>query len=255
MNGVEKAEAEAFIPGDIHNGSQDPTAMKAWDEVIKLTKPKHIVFHDLFDSRSVSHHEEHNLSKKVNRPENYKLLKNELDDLGAWLTEQKKAYPWVKFHAAASNHDEHLSIFVDSGKFIFDHHNYRLALELAIDRVDGKNMIAEYLKRNFGDGARIDWLTRDSSLVVGGVELSAHGDLGPNGSRGSLQGIERSYRNSVVGHSHSPKIFRSAWQVGTSTVLKMSYNRGPSGWLHAGCLVYKNGQRQMVVSINGKYRA
>lgn len=252
--GVETATAEAFIPGDIHNGSQDPTAMKAWDEVIKTTRPKTVVFHDLFDSRSVSHHEDHNLSKKSNRPEEYRLLKNELDLLGEFLTNQKKKYPWVNFYAAASNHPEHLDSFLDSGRFIFDHHNYRLALELAIYRVDGKNPIEEYLDKNFGQRAKIKWLTRSDSLVISGVEVGAHGDLGPNGSRGSLIGVERSYRNSVVGHSHTPRIYRSAWQVGTSTMLRLSYNRGPSSWLHASCLVYKNGQRQLIISIGGKWR-
>lgn len=251
--GIEKATAEAWVPGDIHNGSQDPTAMKAWDEVIKMTKPKHVVYHDLFDSRSVSHHEDHNLSKKSNRSDEYRLLKNELDSLGLFLIEQKKTYPWVNFHAAASNHNEHLDRYLDEGRFVYDHHNYRLSLGLAIDRVDGKNVLEQYINNTFGKKAKINWLTRSDSFVVGGVEIGAHGDLGPNGSRGSLIGIERSYYKSVVGHSHTPKIFRSAWQVGTSTLLKLNYTHGPSSWLHAGCLVYKNGQRQMIISIAGKW--
>jgi len=81
-----------------------------------------------------------------------------------------------------------------------------------------------------------------------------HGDKGPNGSRGSVKSMEVSYGQSITGHSHTPEIVRGAWQTGTSTYLKLGYNKGASSWLQSSCLLYKDGSRQLINVINGKYK-
>ena len=91
-------------------------------------------------------------------------------------------------------------------------------------------------------------------MRIAGCQLAAHGDKGPNGSHGNLTSIEKSYLNSVTGHSHTPKILRNAWSVGTTSKLKLNYNSGPSSWLHASVGLYENGQKQMYISIEGKWR-
>ena len=97
-------------------------------------------------------------------------------------------------------------------------------------------------------------MRRDEDLKVANVQLGAHGDKGPNGSRGSLKGMHRSYGDSVTGHSHTPGILHGAWAVGTSSYLKLSYNQGPSSWMQAHCIVYDDGSRQLVNIIDGKWR-
>jgi hypothetical protein len=101
---------------------------------------------------------------------------------------------------------------------------------------------------------KIKWLKRDEDLRLADIQLGAHGDKGANGARGGLQSMEFAYGNSVTGHSHSPEVLRGAWQVGTSSHLKLGYNVGPSSWLNSSCLVYPNGQRQLINAIKGKYR-
>lgn len=248
------AIAEAFVLGDIHCGNEDPTAIKAWKEVIKEVKPKYVLFHDLFDSQSISHHLENNITAKANRENIFALLQSELDNLCDFLTNISKEFKETTFMVVASNHDEHLNRYLDEGRFVRDHHNYRLALELALYRCDRLNPIEEYLNHRYGLIKNLKWLRRDEDFKIAGVQLAVHGDHGPNGARGSLGGLEKSYHNSITGHAHSPKILRDAWQVGTSTKFVMNYNVGPSSWLHASCLLYNNGQRQLIISVDGSWR-
>lgn len=250
----ENISAEAFVMGDIHCGNEDPSAMKAWKEILDEVKPKHVLFHDLFDSQSISHHLENNITAKANRENIFALLNSELDNVCKFLHELTSKYKDTTFSVVASNHDEHLNRYLDEGRFIRDHHNYRLALQLALYRCDGLNPIEEYLNHRFGAIKNLKWLRRDEDFKIAGVQLAVHGDHGPNGARGSLGGLEKSYHNSITGHAHSPKILRDAWQVGTSTKFDMNYNVGPSSWLHASCLLYNNGQRQMIISVDGSWR-
>jgi hypothetical protein len=54
---------------------------------------------------------------------------------------------------------------------------------------------------------------------------------------------------------NSPKIIAGTFQVGTSSKLKLEYNKGPSSWMHTHCILHKNGKRQMINIINGKWHS
>jgi hypothetical protein len=82
-----------------------------------------------------------------------------------------------------------------------------------------------------------------------------HGHRGPNGSRGSARNLANIGVRSVIGHSHSPNIFRGVHQVGTSSRLNLEYASGPSSWLHCHCVIHSNGKRQLVPIIDGDWRA
>jgi hypothetical protein len=58
----------------------------------------------------------------------------------------------------------------------------------------------------------------------------------------------------VIGHSHQPGIDEGAYQVGTSTGLRLEYNQGPSAWLNAHCVVYASGKRSLLFVIDGEWR-
>jgi len=81
-----------------------------------------------------------------------------------------------------------------------------------------------------------------------------HGDIGPNGARGSIKNIAKIGERSVVGHSHVCSILMGTFQVGTSSKLQLEYNHGPSSWMHAHCVVHKNGKRQMIFIMDGDWR-
>lgn len=253
-SGVSKAQAEAFVLGDMHFGVEDPTAIKAWEEVMDEARPKNIFMHDVFDGRSISHHEINNISARANRVGVQKYLQTELDYNAESLAKLSKKHPNTMYHVVRSNHDEHLDKYLDEARYVYDPFNYRLALTLAIYRCDGFNPLQKYIEGKVGVLKNINWLARDQDYKIAGIQMAAHGDKGANGGRGNIAGAERSYHKSITGHSHSPRILRNAWQVGTSTKLRLTYTQGPSSWLHASCLVYNNGQRQMIIAINAQWR-
>ncbi|MCK5642258.1 MAG: hypothetical protein KAJ19_15740, partial [Gammaproteobacteria bacterium] len=101
--------------------------------------------------------------------------------------------------------------------------------------------------------ANITCLGRDQSFMLGGIELSMHGDQGPNGSRGSRMNLRRIGVKSIIGHSHSPGIEEGCMQTGTSTPLKLEYNSGPSSWLQCHAVLYANGKRSLLPIIDGEW--
>lgn len=249
-----KVKAKAFVLGDYHAGETDPKAEKAWLEVIEHVGAETVVFHDLFNGKSISHHEVKNKLLRARRAaENATRLDIEIKKatsvLNLWST---KAQELV---VTKSNHDEFLDRYLDEGRFMEDPQNLELSLELAQQVVKGQDPL-KYAVEKFGlkNWKQVRWLKRDEDFKVARIELGAHGDKGSNGSRGSLRAMENAYGHSVSGHSHSPEILRGAWQVGTTSLLKLDYNKGPSSWLHTSCLVYANGSRQLINSINGNWK-
>jgi len=89
-------------------------------------------------------------------------------------------------------------------------------------------------------------LGRNDSYLIKGWEVGQHGDIGSNGSRGSLNQFRKMNIKIIVGHYHSPKRIDNALSVGTTTKLRLDYNRGPSSWLHSHILIHDNGTAQHV---------
>jgi hypothetical protein len=94
---------------------------------------------------------------------------------------------------------------------------------------------------------------RSSYKVKGGWELGQHGDIGSNGSRGSLLQFRKLNTKIVVGHYHTPGRKDGAIAVGTSTSLRVGYNLGPSTWLQSHVIIHNDGRAQHVNFINGEY--
>jgi hypothetical protein len=249
-----KEKAEAFVLGDWHSGSTDPTAKKSWLDICNQIGVKKLIMHDMFDGISINHHERQNVISRAK-----KALKNEHNlesEMKIFVKDIDELCTYVdKLVIVKSNHDEFLNRYLASGYYIQDPENHRYSLDLAIAMMDGKDPI-QHAVSNIGlkYKDKVQWLQRDDDFTIQDIQLGAHGDLGPNGARGSLRAIEAAYSRSVTGHAHSPEILRGAWQVGTSTYLKLAYNRGPSSWLHSSCLVYSDGSRQMINSIDGKWK-
>jgi len=96
------------------------------------------------------------------------------------------------------------------------------------------------------------FLRRSDSSMIADVECGSHGDLGLNGAKSSLNGLEKIYGKCVIGHNHTAAIQRGVFRVGTLSELDMEYNRGPSSWTQTCCLVYDNGQRQLINYVGGR---
>jgi hypothetical protein len=244
----------AFVLGDWHSGETDATAARAWIQIANDLKVENVVLHDAFDGLSINHHEMDNIILRAQRSEQGQLdLKSELAGLANDINMWTSIVPKVTI--VKSNHDEFLELYLRKGWYVQDPQNHRIALHLSLAMLDNLDPL-RYGVENLGleNKDRVTWLARDEDFRIARIQLGAHGDKGANGSRGSLRAMEGAYGNSVSGHSHSPEILRGAWQVGTSSKLKLSYNKGPSSWLHTSCLVYGNGSRQLINVIEGQYR-
>ena len=257
-NSKQAVRPEAFVLGDWHAGSTDPLARKAWEDIAKLTKPKRILLHDAFDGISINHHEKHAKLLKAQRAENGQLcLSSELNILAKDIKDLTVLADEIV--VVKSNHDQFLERYLQEGKYVDDPQNHRISLVLALQVLDRKDPLkyavnSMCLKDDKKVIDKVKWLSIDDDYRIEGIQCGAHGHLGANGSRGSLEAMETAYGNSVSGHSHTPQILRGAWCVGTSSLLKLEYNRGASSWLHSSCLIYPGGARQLINCIDGKWK-
>lgn len=258
QNSSTSVKPEAFILGDWHAGLTDPDAKKAWFELAELTKPKRIFLHDAFDGMSINHHEKNYKLLKAQRAENNQLsLSKELEILSKDIRDIASLTDEVVM--VKSNHDEFLSRYLQEGRYVDDPQNHRISLILALKMLDGLDPLKYAINTiNLMDDAsivdKITWLSSDDDYSVEGIQCAAHGHLGANGAKGSLIAMESAYGNSVSGHSHTPEILRGAYQVGTSSFLKLVYNKGTSSWVHSSCIIYPGGSRQLINCINGGWR-
>lgn len=252
-----KMRPEALVMGDWHSGETDPGARAATLEQIKALRPRRLIIHDGFNARSISHHEEKNRILKAQRAKLNELdLTAELKEYARDLDELATLIPDLEeIVIVKSNHDEHLDRYLTEGRYLEDPTNHALSLRLAAAMVEGGDPVKAGVElMGLKNGKKIRWLTRDEDFKIARVELGAHGDRGANGARGSLMAMENAYGNSVSGHTHTPEILRGAWQVGTLSKLKLSYNTGASSWTHSNCLLHRNGGRQLLNIFNGRWR-
>lgn len=251
-SGTKKEAPEAFVLGDLHSGQIDEVALKCWKDVTNLTGAKSWIIHDGFSGESVNPHKDKDIVAKAQMAmANQLSLESELTTFVKDIVDISKQ---VEVVIVKSNHDEFLDRWLKAGKYVEDGLNHRIALDLAIQVVDGNDPIKWYFNKLVSKTKnKVTWLRRDESYKVGGIELGQHGDVGANGARGSAVSMENAYGKCVYGHTHSPQINRNSWCVGTTSKLQLDYNRGASSWFHTSCLVYADGSRQMINSIEGKF--
>lgn len=257
---VSKMYAEGFSLGDWHSGETDPSAVRAWKEVVELVKPKKLFIHDGFNGLSINHHErERQIRRAVLAKKGHLNLKSELIQFTKDL-QLLSNFPGVEeVVIVKSNHDIFLDRWLDSGEYVDDPHNYHTGVELAHAMAEGKNPLRYAFSKvaaELGYKEALDkvmWLSMDEDYFIARIQMGAHGHKGPKGARGNIRGMERAYGQSVTGHAHGPEILRGAWQNGTSSKLKLSYNEGPSDWVHSSTLVYPNGMRQLINSFDGNW--
>lgn len=254
--GTKAVKAEALVLGDWHSGETDMEVAGAWKDLAKTVSPEFIVLHDAFNGLSINHHEEDDAILKAQRAKNEQLdLESELKQLAADLDDlspfARKCLVVVK-----SNHDEFLEQYLRKCMYAKDPHNHYISLKLAqaaFEGLDPLQFAVEELVQLDGK-TNVRWLKRNEDFKVARIQLGAHGDNGPNGAKGTLANMERAYGFSVTGHSHVPEILRGAWSVGTTSYLKLGYNSdSPSSWMNTCCIVWSNGQRQLINCIAGNH--
>lgn len=258
--GVRAAEVEAIIQGDKHEGSTDPQADAAANDMCERGKPNYRIFHDFFDGESINHHERKNQVRRAQLAGmggNKLSLATELHNLKLSISKYLALGTAKRLVFSKSNHDEFLIRYLQEGNF--DDNNRIISAKLQVLAMEGKDPLRAGLEELYGleKSDRLVWLDRDQDfrLTPQKVECGTHGDLGAHGSRnpGSM-GMYRNYGKVTYGHCHYRETNHGAKSVGTSSHLKLSYNRGPNAWSHTHIVLYKDGTRQSLEVINGEYR-
>lgn len=254
----------ALVMGDTHVDFIDPKVERATfgpGGIVDALNPHTLVWHDLLDGYSCNPHHRDNPFNRVAKRQ------ADRDDVGA---EVRRAVRFVTSHTkgdrqsvvVASNHNDFLRRWIVSTDWREDPVNAEFYLKTALQMVQGTQLddsgtrtpdpFAYWVARAGHPSIRV--LAVDEPYQLGGIDLGQHGELGPNGARGSITNLRRIGARSIIGHSHVPGIDEGAMQVGTSTRLRLEYNGGPSSWLNAHALVHADGKRQLVFIIDGHWR-
>lgn len=270
---------EAIVWGDIHREQIDPdVAMTCWgydvqqDAVVSDTsilsalRPRHQFFHDLLDFRSRNHHRrgDHVHAKKM-QVNGWESIDEETRLCTTFLRATQR--DWCRSVVVASNHNDALMRWLRETDPRGDPTNMKVWCELNLEwhrRIEagdsGFDLFRFALARH--DAYLLDdivFVPRNGTYQVcqdsGGIECGAHGDEGPNGSRGSLLNLGRVSTKMVIGHGHSAGILDGVMMVGLCGSMDQGYNSGPSGWSHSQGVIYPNGKRTLLTIIDGRYRA
>lgn len=255
----------ALVTGDEHamfNDSKNRAAVyTAENSICNTLKPEKIVRHDVFDGYSISHHNRKDpliqYSKHLN---GHHLVEDELKLTAKYIEDTTPKFS--ENIIVPSNHHDHLLRWMKEIKPLDEPWNIDAYIELWSEL---KNTVGFKESGIVHDDPLALWmrkrlkvptkfLPRDSDYSIAGILVGFHGDQGSNGSRGSLNQYAKLGAKTVIGHSHTPGIKHGAFQVGTSSTLRMEYTEGPSSWAHCHCVIYPNGKRQLIMVIDGHWR-
>lgn len=265
-----------LVLGDLHCEYMDPTVKDAiWKnkggllDSLPITRQ---VWHDVIDFNiEHSHHNKHNLIyrnalRKAGKGEASWAVNKTLEVMEDLL--EFSADKTDEVFIISSNHHDHIYKFLNNVKMeelsLNDQKMYldlmSELLEYAYISEDGrlhdadclKIMAKKLLKENLSKMLR--WVSRNDDCNIYGIDVSQHGDVGPNGARGAIEAFAKSAYRNIIGHSHTPGIAFGTYQVGHSSYTKRNYNPGYSSWAHVECLIYPNGKRTLLSIIDGRWR-
>lgn len=264
-NSPTNSAVDALVTGDEHVMFASKTVAEATyinsDSIVKTLRPKVIVRHDVLDSYSISHHHRGNVFTQYAKWQSgFHSLERELEEVISFLNSTTPDYSETRI--VASNHNDHLLRWlreVDPKQEPWNAKLYHQLMYMMLERTEMTFEGAKYpdpfelyamprLNNN------VHFIGRGENLIMHDIQMSAHGDVGTNGARGSRKQFSILPEKYIIGHSHSPGIEKGTYQVGTSSNLKLEYNVGASSWHHCHCVVYKNGKRQLIFIVNGKWR-
>lgn len=246
-------QPEALVLGDWHTG--EDTCLKTRQVTLKMIeelKPKRVFFHDLFNGKSINHHErENNLSKAEMWKMQTHILEKEVEECRLELNFFADKFPDVQFFVVESNHDIFLNRYIGTENFLEDGQNSVFACKMFVAMMDKRQPAVKTAMEILGDISKnVTFLNEDDELRVAGVCLSQHGHRGVNGARGSGQSYSNYNLRLITGHSHTPAIYPNGMVVGTSTLLKLPYTKGPSSWLNAHAILFASGKYSLLTIIH-----
>lgn len=259
--------------GDIHASEVDPIVLElAWakEGMLDVLRSRYQFFHDIFSFRSRWHHDRRNphvaFQKYVDDADDVAVELKKTGD----LIEFKISRPWCEAIVVESNHDNALERWLrdEAAWYAQDPKNAVVFLELqlakyrAMEQRDEHFLLIEHALRRYSnlEVRTARFLRQDESYLIcsdagGGIECGMHGYLGPNGAQGGAAAFAKMGRKANVGHSHVASIRDGIYTAGTSSLINLPYNRGPSSRSHSHIITYVNGKRAIITMWSGKWRA
>jgi hypothetical protein len=266
--------AAAIVTGDSHAEFIDPLVAKATDardkkSIIDVTNPEIRCYHDVGDFYNRNHHSRNNGILRYGKHHYGRdNVEEGMQIVADFIDGNNRDH--IRNKIVKANHDEAFDKWLEECEPDFDPENaafyhYMRYHQLKSVRMTNNGFSSfdpfEFWCKNPESQSGLksvrntDFLKRGDSLVVNGIELALHGDVGPNGSRGNRKAFSKIGPKTIIGHSHSPGIYEGCYQVGTSSILDLEYTKGsPSSWLHTHCLVYPDGKRTLINIIKGRWR-
>jgi hypothetical protein len=258
-NGIVKKldSISTIVFGDMHYGNHDQEVIDLTMGMLKTITPTHVILHDVFDGNSITHHEikdpfiqygkelsgANDLEKEINimldglrcfeNFENVVIVRSNHDDfLDRWL----KNEDWKKQPSFKNSR-----LYMKFSDMLLDQYGK--------DPYKVIGVIPAIINSEF---PKYKTLSRSASYSVKDWELGQHGDIGSNGSRGSLLQFRKLNTKIIVGHYHSPGRKDGALAVGTSTKMRVGYNIGPSSWLQSHVIIHNDGKAQHINFVRDK---
>lgn len=260
--GREKIDrVEALVTGDEHQWWMSEDVAKATylnrDSIVNVLRPKKIVRHDIADSFSVSHwHRSDVITRYLKKVREQSSLYQELFDAANFLNLSTPGD--TENIIVASNHHEHVTRWLNETDWRNDLQNARIYHEMwaaILDAADTGLRLDPFI---WWMEQHVDvptkWLSRRDKVMICGIMVNMHGDVGPNGAKGSINNLKNLGVKTIIGHLHTPGIDKGAYQVGTSTIFDIPYTKGPSSWLNTHAIIHDNGKRQLIHVIRGKWK-
>lgn len=256
--------ALGLVLGDTHVRVTDPDVDRATfgkGGMVETLEPQTLVFHDLIDGETVNPHEVGDpFIAEAKRVAGRQDVRKEVVEVVEFVNTRAKGRQAV---IVDSNHHDFLRRWIVRTDWRQDLKNARFYLETAQAMLRSAEMTPggarygdpfAYWVSKLGAGSNVRCLGPDESFKLADVECGMHGDDGPNGARGTIKNLARLGSKSISGHTHTPGIEEGAYQVGTSSMRRLAYQRGPSSHLNAHCVVYATGKRALLLVIEGRWK-
>lgn len=262
--GVSPAPQPAALTcGDIHVSEAHEGVLRARERLVKELDPEALVFHDVFNGRSLNPHERKN-----------PFVQMALHAAGARdvRAEVEQTIRFIKEYCGRrrkivvdSNHNNWLARWLYETDWRDDPLNGAFHLETSQAVAQSVRLTPKgpefidaftyWLRQSLAPADMVETPGRSASVMLAGVENGYHGDKGPNGARGSVLNMSKLGVKINMAHVHAPAILGPLFAAGTTTHLDPTYTHGhPGAWLHSDILTYYNGKRTLVTYIDGKYR-
>lgn len=264
------AWVNTVVWGDIHDAEMEAWVRElGWGPggMLDTLRPKYQVHHDIFSMRSRGHHEAKDFHATYRKMvEGADVVENEIASCAGF--ERYAARPWCETVVVPSNHDRHLTRWLNEEDPRKDPKNARYHAELqsallaAMDRKEEAFNVLAYALQRAGLPENVRFLEEDESFIIckgseverDGIECGLHGDRGPAGARGSTRNLAKLGRAVIKAHDHTATLRDNVASVGACS-LEFPYMNGPSAHSITHCVVFENGARQLVTMWKGQWRA